>query len=37
MRHYIKFNNLNIRGIPGSKISLEINKGDIVPVHRLTL
>lgn len=32
MRHYIKFNNLNIRGIPGSKISLEINKGDIVAV-----
>jgi energy-coupling factor transporter ATP-binding protein EcfA2 len=32
MRHYIKFNNLNIRGIPGSKISLEIKKGDIVAV-----
>ena len=32
MRHYIKINNLNIRGIPGSKISLEIKKGDIVAV-----
>ncbi len=32
MKHYIKFNNLNIRGIPGSSISLEIGKGEIVAI-----
>ena len=30
MKNYIRANNLNIRGIPGSNVSFEISKGEIV-------
>ena len=36
MRHYIKINNLTIRGIPDSNVSFEIAKGEVVAVTGAT-
>ena len=32
MRHYIKINNLTVKGMPGSALSMEIAKGEVVAI-----